>query len=91
MRNLFAVLLAIIVFTATVVIINTQGGGPEAAFSFDIRDAVERLEAMLTEQIAFVGEDHGIQVPGMATITIAAFGLSLPALFAYTLFGRIRR
>ena len=86
MRNILAVLIALCVFAATVVFINAQGASAGSGFSFDIREAAEGLAGLLAQFISsLVG--GGFVLPWLGSLVLGAFGLSLPALFAFTLLG----
>ncbi len=88
MRNILAVLVTLAVFTGTIVVVNGQLVGQIAAegggLNFDIYQAAEGLGALFA---GLIGEavGPGFAIPWFASLALGAFGLSLPALFAYTL------
>ena len=91
MQNVFAVLLALIAFTATVALVNAQGTAPENAFSFDIREAAETLAAQMAYLIEGQLAESGVRLPFFGALALAGLGLALPAVFVFTLLGRTGR
>lgn len=86
MRNLFAVLIALITFTISVVVINYQFALPDAPLSFDIRNAAELLAQMVED--GFNPGNEGAGWPYAARAAIGGFGLSLVPLLIYSLLAR---
>ena len=86
MRNLFAVLAALITFTFSVAVINYQFAAPDTPLSFDIRKAAELLAAMVED--GFSSSEAPANWPYAARAAIGGFGLCLVPLLIYSLLSR---